>query len=77
MPSGVYERKKLATYTVYDNRTDFPVVIGGTARECAAAMKISVGSFHTTYTKQKNGHPKATRKWDIFRDEPGDMEIEF
>ena len=63
-------------YTVYNRRTDFPVIIGGTARECAAAMKISLGRFHTIYTKLKNGHKRATRKWEIFRDDPGDMEIE-
>lgn len=77
MPSGVYERKNHATYTVYNNRTDFPVIIGGTAAQCAAAMKIDLGSFHTIYTKLKNNHPKKTRKWEIFRDDPGDMEIEF
>lgn len=61
-------------YTVYDRRTDFPVIIGGTARECAAAMKISLGSFHTIYTKLKNGNKKATRKWEIFRDDPMEEE---
>lgn len=63
-------------YTVYRRKTDFPLIIGGTARECAAAMKVTLGSFHTIYTKQKNGHKKASRKWEIFRDDPGDMEIE-
>ena len=61
-------------YTVYNRRTDFPVIIGGTARECAAAMKISLGSFHTIYTKLKNGNKKATRKWEIFRDDPMEEE---
>lgn len=63
-------------YTVYNRRTDLPVIIGGTARECAAVMKISLGSFHTTYTKLKNGNKRATRKWEIFRDDPWDMVIE-
>lgn len=76
MPKGKYERTKNRTYTVYDRRTDFPVIIGGTARECAAAMKISYGSFHTIYTKLKNGNKGATRKWEIFRDDPEDMEDE-
>ena len=39
-------------------------------------MKISLGSFHTIYTNLKNGHRRATRKWEIFRDDPGDMEVE-
>lgn len=76
MPSGQYERKNHFTYTVYDRRTDFPVIIGGTAKECAAAMKIYLGSFRTIYTKLKNGNKRATRKWEIFRDDPGDMEVE-
>ena len=73
MGKGQYVRKKHCTYTVYDRRTDMPLVIGGTARECAAAMGVSLGSFHTIYTKLKNGSRKATRKWEIFRDAPGDQ----
>ena len=69
-----YERKKYPTYTVYDRRTDMPVIIGGTARECAAAMGISLGSFYTIYTKSKNGSAQATLKWEIFRDEPDEEE---
>lgn len=76
MPKGRYERTKYCTYTVYHRRTDFPVIIGGTAKECAAAMKISLGSFHTIYTKLKNGNKRATRKWEIFRDGPEDKEDE-
>lgn len=73
MGSGEYKRKKHFTYTVYDRRTDMPLVIGGTARECAAAMGIALGSFHTIWTRLKNGNKKATRKWEIFRDDPGDQ----
>ena len=78
MPRGQYERKNHFTYTVYDNRKDYPcpVIIGGTARECAAAMGISLASFHTIWTKLKNRNKRATRKWDIFRDDPEDMEDE-
>lgn len=63
-------------YTVYNCRTDFPVIIGGTARECAAAMGVTLSSFLTIYTKLKNENKKATRKWEIFHDDPGDMEVE-
>lgn len=66
--------KNPVRYTVYNRRTDFPVIIGGTARECAAAMKISLGSFHSIYTKLKNGSKQASRKWEIFRDDLEDME---
>lgn len=76
MPKGQYERKNHFTYTVYDNRKEYPcpVIIGGTAQECAAAMGITYGSFHTIYTKLKNGTKQATRKWDIFRDDPMEEE---
>lgn len=76
MPKGKYERNHHFTYTVYDNRKEYPcpVIIGGTAPECAAAMGIDLGSFWTTYTKLKNGNKKATRKWDIFRDDPMEEE---
>ena len=76
MPKGKYKRTHHATYTVYDNRKEYPcpVIIGGTARQCAAAMGITYGSFHTIYTKLKNGNKKATRKWDIFRDDPMEEE---
>lgn len=79
MPAGRPKGRLSKThvcYTVYRRRTDQPLIIGGTARECAAAMKIQLGSFHTIYTKLKNGNKKATRKWEIFRDDPGDMVIE-
>ena len=74
MGKGKYERKKHTTYTVYDRRTDMPVIIGGTAMECAAAMRISLDSFRTIYTKLKNGSNKATQKWEIFKDEPEEEE---
>lgn len=76
MPSGQYERKNLFTYTVYNRRTDFPVIISGTAKECAAAMGITLGSFKSTYSRQQNGNKRASRKWEIVRDNPGDMEVE-
>ena len=78
MGKGKYERKTHNTYTVYDNRKDYPcpVIIGGTARECAAAMGVSLESFHTIYTKLKNASNQATRKWDIFRDDPEGTEEE-
>ncbi len=55
-------------YSVYLRATDMPVCISGTARECAAAMKITLGSFHTIYTKLRNGNSKQTLKWEIFKD---------
>ena len=76
MGTDKYERTKHFTYTVYDRRTDMPVIIGGTAMECAAAMRISLGSFRTIYTKLKNGNAKSSQKWEIFRDEPEEEETD-
>lgn len=59
-------------YSVYLRATDMPVCISGTARECAAAMKITLGSLHTIYTKLRNGNRRRTSKWEIFKDEPDD-----
>lgn len=56
------------TYSVYNRSTDMPVIIGGTAKECAAAMGLTVDSFRTIYTKTKNGR-LVSHKWEIFRDE--------
>lgn len=64
--------RKRATYSVYDKRTDMPVIIGGTAPECAAAMRVALGSFWTIYTKLKRGLLKSDR-WEIYRDE-GDLD---
>ena len=76
MGSGIYERKNHFTYTVYDRRTDMPLVIGGTAKECAAAMGITLGSFRTIYSKFKNGNKQSTRKWEIFLDDQVEEEGE-
>ena len=34
-------------YSVYDRRTDQPVIIYATARECAAAMGLTEMSFYS------------------------------
>lgn len=41
-------------YDVYDNKTDLPIIIGGTASECAKLLGISVGAFrHCANTKKR------------------------
>lgn len=49
-------------YTVYNNKTDMPVIIDGTAEECAKAMGIKVSSFYPAVTRTKKGQQK---KWYI------------
>lgn len=45
-------------YTVYDNRTDFPVVVDGTADECARALKRSRNSFYCLVNRVHKGKNK-------------------
>ena len=52
-------------YTVYNNKTDMPVIVDGTARECEIAMNIYKGSFHCVKNRVKRG---INRKWSIFSD---------
>ena len=49
--------KKL--YTVYDNKTDFPVIVDGTSEECARAMGITLSTFYKFISYKK------TDKWFI------------
>lgn len=55
--------KPYKLYTVYNNKTDFPVIVDGTAAESAAAMGLkSVGVFYNTVKHVRNGYSK---KWTI------------
>lgn len=55
-------------YSVY-GKDDIPIAISRTSAECAKLMGITVGSFHTMYSKQKNGHLTAG-KYQIYLDDP-------
>lgn len=58
-------------YTVYNNYTDELVIVDGVAEECAAAMRITVGSFYCAVARTK--HPekyakyRKDGKWTILR----------
>lgn len=54
--------KKL--YTVYDNKTDFPVVVDGTSEECARAMGIAFSTFLSYVSRAKMGR-KTPKRWEI------------
>ena len=45
-------------YSIYDNKTDFPIVIDGTAQECARALKRSVNSFYCLVNRVRKGKNK-------------------
>lgn len=50
--------RQFCMYSIYDNRTDFPIVIDSTAEECAAAMKRSVKSFYCLVNRVRTGKIK-------------------
>lgn len=55
--------KHYKVYTVYNNETGFPVIVDGTATECAAAMGLAtVGNFFNTVARVRSGYLK---KWTI------------
>ena len=47
-------------YTVYDNKTDFPVCVYATREQAAKAMGISYKPFSTILYKTKHG---ITNRW--------------
>lgn len=49
-------------YTVYDNKTDMPVIVDGTRRECEEAMGVTSETFHH-YVWQNNTNRKC--RWTI------------
>ena len=53
-------RPYFCTYTVYNNKTDFPVVAGATAWEAARAMGMTLSSFYAAITKAREG---VVKKW--------------
>lgn len=60
-------------YSVYDAKTDMPIVIYGTARECAEAMGITLNSFHRCVMRTRQGKHKI-RKWAVYEDEVEELE---
>ncbi len=61
--SGKHTRS-YCVYTVYNNRTDFPVIVDGEARECAKAMGILESNFYYTLNRVNAGKNK---KWTILK----------
>lgn len=46
---------KRTRYTVYDNGTDFPVIVCGTPAECARAMGVTTSCFYVLLHRFKSG----------------------
>lgn len=50
--------RNFCRYTVYDNSTDFPLVVDGTAEECARILKRSRNSFYCMVDRVRKGKNK-------------------
>lgn len=59
-------------YSVYDTRTDMPILIWGTAAQCAAAMRVSLQSFRTYCSLAKKG--KGRQKYEIIKHDKSEGE---
>jgi hypothetical protein len=59
-------------YSVYERRTDKPVVIYGTAKECAKVMGVTMTTFYIYVTRTRKGFGK--RKYDIYVDDSEEEE---
>ena len=54
--------KTYKLYTVYDNRTDMPVIVDGRAKECAKVMGMTLKSFYPAVTRSNK---KYVKRWYI------------
>lgn len=57
-------KRHFCLYTVYDNQTGFPVIVCGTARECAKAMGMTYDSFFCAVNRAYKG---IIKRWYIER----------
>lgn len=60
--SGV---RHFCTYTVYDNRTDLPVIVDGDAKAASEAMGLTLGSFYSVVSRSDK--PGAFKRWSIYK----------
>lgn len=59
---------KVPLYTVYDNRTDFPVCVCCSAKKCAEIMGVTINTFHHNIVGRKcNGN-----RWVVLRQGKGE-----
>lgn len=56
-------------YTVYNNYTDYPVIVCGTVKECAEVMGIMPNNFYSIRCKSNKGIDK---KWTIIDEKDDD-----
>jgi hypothetical protein len=56
--------RNFCRYTVYNNKTDFPVIVDGTAEECSKALNRSRNSFYCLVDRVRKGK---NRKFTILQ----------
>ena len=66
---------KLKRYSVYHIKTEMPLIIYGTAKECAEAMGVTKNSFFRYIMRIRDGKIQV-RKWLIYEDEVDELEEE-
>lgn len=54
----------MTLYTVYDNRTDMPIVVDETAERCAEVMGVKLDTFFHAVNQTRG------KRWTIFKHEP-------
>ena len=58
--------KERQRYTVYDNRTDLPVIVCGLAEECADAMGVVVSTFYSYLSPSRKWRGE---RWTVIKEE--------
>jgi len=54
-------------YSVYRKGTDLPVVVYGTAQQCARAMGIKINTFYHYVNRIREGK-RDLKKFDVYED---------
>ena len=69
------EKGAYIRYSVYDNRTDMPIIIDGTAAECAKALNRSKNCFYCMVNRVSKGTNKRYSVMKRMLDAPEEDEI--
>ncbi len=59
--------RKPSHYSVYDRRTDQPILVYATMKECLEIIGLTTATFYSYLTFTRNGKHK--RRYDIYKDE--------
>lgn len=54
-------RRKVSRYTVYDNKTDFPICVNETAKRCAEIMGVELQTFYYALSNKRGG------RWHVIK----------